>query len=128
MQCGAACTSIVRASGEIEIPADEPRMLVTLCVNDECHDSQLSFDDAGTGTCSYGVDCELEGLEGGGAHLTLKCGEFQGGIAVGDEIRVTVQVMGTGEKLVDAAIEVTSVGESTTCGMTCNSAIASWDE
>jgi hypothetical protein len=129
VQCAAACTGSLRAGGEIEIPADEPDLFVALCVDDNCKESHLGIDDAGVISCDYEWECDLEELEGGGVRLWLKHSDLAAGIdlEVGDEIHVTVQVEVTGEELVDADIEVTSVSESTVCGSTCTSALALWD-
>ena len=130
VQCAAGCTGSLRAGGEIEIPADEPDLLVALCVDDNCKESHLGFNDAGVISCDYGWECDLEDLEGGGVRLWLKHSDLAAGIdlEVGDEIHVTVQVAETGEKLVDTDVEVSSVSESTLCGSTCTSALALWDE
>lgn len=125
-QCAAACVSTISAAGTIDVPADKPDMKVALCLNGQCAESTLTFDAAGAASCDGVVTCELtQGASD--THLTLSRYDLPDDIDVGDEIQATVEVVATGDMLIDAAMEVTNLTESSICGSTCDNASVFWE-
>lgn len=127
-QCAALCLDNVHIEGDVSVSVDDkPDLRVKVCHEADCRES-LTKSDNGDVFCSDGnLHCQLKKAPGGKNVLAIDMHVGENEIEEGNEVTVLVEVVESGEVLVDKTLLIKSVGEDELCGRSCDVASLSWD-
>lgn len=126
--CAATCIPLLTVEGTVDVTlAGSPELTIQLCHDGTCLEDGLTWDQSPASCATGEIECSISESSDGKGHLELRLSSFEDGLEEGESVTVKVTDAATGEVLVDAKLEIDSVGSSKVCGTSCDSAVVSWD-